>query len=266
MDSPVYVGFPAATDSSNKLWVKSAAGAQTIDGPVLKLNATSKSPVNVILEQDNSIVTAYNTANGTSYAVPTASQYNIPSLTVTIPAGERTGKLMINIPNPSLLSFTQTYAFGFKIASVDGENTINVTGKTVMATMTLINQYDGIYVLTGYSYDVSDPSRTGNTGPVEMTLYSTGIYSVRMLEPHPVPGTAFPPGAAISHPSYTVYPVIYGVTISSDGGPFPAGMMNEPGYSSRYEPLTKTFYVSSIWSIAVGRKFTDTLRYIRRRL
>jgi len=266
---PPGVGFPESSKSNNGFAVNSVATPQTIFAPFININSgkPASSDVHVTLTLDPTIVTAYNTANGTALTVPTAGQYTIASLSFTIPAGQTHVIVPIVIPNASLLSLTTTYALGFKIASVDGGYLIASNQQKVLISWSVKNQYDGIYNMKGFVLRAGDASLSGVTGPAERSLVTTGAYSVRMAENHGWSQASGPAGiaATVSNPTYTVNPANNTVLISSDGGTFPAGMQNEPGYPSRWDPATKTFYVSSVWSDFVSRRMTDTLTYLRPR-
>jgi Domain of unknown function (DUF1735) len=131
------VGFNVASSPANKFTVTSGAGSQTVFGPVINLNSssTATSEIHVQLAIDNSVVTAYNTANGTNYVTPAANLYSISGLSVTIPPGQSSGRLAIVIPDVSLLSNAITYALGFKIVSVDGDYKIDESLRTVPITI-----------------------------------------------------------------------------------------------------------------------------------
>lgn len=261
------VGFLEASNAANKTLVSNTAGPQTIYGPVINLtsSSTATSEIHVQLAVDNSVVTAYNTANGTNYVTPAANLYSISGLTVNIAPGQSTGQLAIIIPDASLLSYTTTYALGFKIVSVDGGYRIDESLRTVPILINLVNQYDGVYILDGSIYRAGNIPPFTHVGPMEVNLQTTGAFSVRMMENHTF-GSNQQIAATVSNPTFIINPANNLVTIVSDGGVFPAGLMNDPNYVSRYIPATKTFYVSSIWSNLTDRRMTDTIRFVRRRL
>lgn len=264
---PPGIGFPEASNSNNGFAINSLSTPQTILAPMVNLfsGKPAESDVHVVLQLDNSIVTAYNTANGTAFVVPTAGQYTINTLNVTIPAGQRNVFVPIVIPNASSLSLTTTYALGFKLVSTDGGYTIAGNMSKVLISFSIKNQYDGIYSIKGFIYRAGDPVLSGIvTG--ERSLATTGAYSVRMVENHLwADGSNSGIAATVSNPTYTVNPATNGVLITSDGGAFPGGMMNDPNYNSRYVPATRTFYVSSVWSNLTDRRMTDTLTWLRPR-
>ena len=127
------IGFNDANNVANKLTVNSGAGSQLIYGPIINLNSTSTatSEIHVQLAVDNSIVTAYNAANGTNYIIPATNLYNISGLTVTILPGQSSGRLAISIPDPNLFSTSSNYGLGFRIISVDGGYLVDDALRTV---------------------------------------------------------------------------------------------------------------------------------------
>src|SRR5690348_16563785 len=66
------VGMPEAAKAINAFAVNALATPQTLNTPFINLlaDAPAASDVHVVLALDNTLVTAYNTANGTSLVIP----------------------------------------------------------------------------------------------------------------------------------------------------------------------------------------------------
>jgi hypothetical protein len=131
----------------------------------------------VTLALDPGVVTAYNTAHASNYVVPAANQYSIPSLTVTIPAGQKTGNLSLTA-KPNNLFGTDEYALGIRVVSVSDPN-VRVSGNfgTQVVGLTIRNKYDGVYTMTGTLVDVANATLTAKS-PQTVHLITTGANSV----------------------------------------------------------------------------------------
>lgn len=79
-------------------------------------NALS-TPVNVGIKVDPAALTAYNTANKTTYTLMPTTAYTIPNLTVTVPANQTSGTLTVNF-NTAVIALGD-YVLPLTIASTD---------------------------------------------------------------------------------------------------------------------------------------------------
>ena len=232
----------------------------------------------VVVKDDPGAVADYNNANGTSFVPIPANLYNVdPSsprigtnYSLTFNAGEFAKEIKFVIPNALAIDLTQSYAFGFSLVSADGNGHVAKTEKKIVVEIGVKNKYDGIYNLHGYvtretAPGVLDPSLSGAFGPVEVSMASTSS-NQNAMNFHPWAngsGSQFAPTVV---PVYTVNTVTNAVETSSSGGAFPGGIANASGYSSRYDPAAKTFYVKYTWASAgLPRVCTDTLNYLRSR-
>ena len=204
-------------------------------------------------------------AAGSSYVMLSPNAYTF-NPTVTIRSGQQFAYVDIYIKR-SLINFNVSPALAVKITDAQGvvisANYHNYIFYFTPAVQT--SRYEGVYLMKGYILRAGDPVLTGTTGPVEKTLLTVSAYSVRMFENH---GWSASSGAGIaatvSNPTYTIDPVTNAVTITSDGGAFPNGMMNLPGFNSHYDPATKTIYAYSTWAGGPGvREMKDTLKFLR---
>ena len=248
----------------------------TINAVMISL-ASSKpatSDIQVTLAVDNALVAAYNAAHGTSYDVAPANVYNIPSLTVTIPAGQNVGYLKIKAKPTDLIG--HEYALGFKLASVSDAN-VKLSGNFNNQVVSLVtrNQYDGVYTLKfAFYHPTASPNYDRKTTTVE--LHTTGANSVKIFWPlagvygHPLisgGGFAFP-FAAQEH-EYTIDPVTNKVTVQNAYPGAVTFYTMAPNYDSRYDPATKTIYAKfgynyspgPVFNPATNREWTDTLIY-----
>jgi hypothetical protein len=150
----------------------------TVDIVVVRLaGGVADKDVQVTLQLDPNVVDAYNTEHGTSYVVPAATQFSIPSMTVTIPAGQKTGSLRLTA-KPNNLFGADEYALGVKIASVS-DPSVKVSGNfnSQVVGLTIRNKYDGEYTMTGTLVDVANAALTAKS-PQRVHLITTGANSV----------------------------------------------------------------------------------------
>src|SRR5687767_7999048 len=120
--APAGVGFPLATKAKNVVGLDAGvATLQSVNG-LLFVNLLAGKPaaqdVHVTITLNNALVTAYNAANGTNIQIMSPTLYNIPTLNVTIPAGQTFAQVPINIPSTVPLDPSNSYGLGFTITAV----------------------------------------------------------------------------------------------------------------------------------------------------
>ena len=216
-------------------------------GPVVPLivNVASPKPLtsalNVTLALDAAALTAYNTANGTSYLLLPAADYNVANWTVTVPANQREATLNITI-NSALIDLSQQYVLPISIASASGQQVNQF--HTVLFSILVKNKWDGTYLASGvrhhptagdfsFSYDVAMGTSGANSieGPALADLQADLILTI--------------------NPDNTVV-----VTSGPSGQPTTE---NEPGTSNVYDPTTKTFTLHYQYNTSAPRKIDETL-------
>lgn len=192
---PPGVGFPLAA-AKTKYTVALDAGVPTLQAVngVLYVNLLGGKPassdIHVTVVLNDALRVKYNTDNGTNIIVLPSAFYNIPTLTVTIPAGSLNGQVPINIPTTVPLDPSSSYGLGLSITAVDGGYTIAENMKNLFLEFTLKNKYDGNYQLriktVGWNaYGISDnlpgtwPSNADGTS---IFLITGGPNSVRMFD------------------------------------------------------------------------------------
>ena len=127
----------------------------------------------VKLSVDAAALTAYNTANNTSYVLLPPADYS-STLSVTIPANQNSANLVINI-NTSAIDPTQTYVLPLTITDGGGQQISNY--KTVLYNVQVKNKYDGVYKVTGTMVDATSPTLTGSY-PNTVSLITQGASTV----------------------------------------------------------------------------------------
>lgn len=176
-----------------------------------ELNKTTS----VVVTLDPNVITAYNTANGTSYIPLGAGDFNVDAstprsgnnITVTFAPGEFAKTIKIVVPNASTLNPNDSYALGFKIASADGAKIS--TMNSIVVEVGLKNKYDGRYTMTGTMVDVSSAALVLKQ-PTEIHLVTTGASSVEMYNA----------GTSIASFLY-LFPIMNGTTESAYGAFLP---------------------------------------------
>lgn len=190
--------------------------------------------IQVTVVQKNSLVTDYNTAQGTHYSIPSASMFTIvnPGGVVTIPKGSNTGYLQLKIKPSDFIG--ETWALGFEISAVDKPGyTISGNLKSGIVAIGVKNEYEGTYHTTGYFQhpsvprDIDQEDYLSTAGPksVSKTLGDlTGTNIVITVNADN--SVSIAPGSGTS-----------GTTASV------AAMGGDPVYNNRYDPATKTFWL-----------------------
>lgn len=137
-------------------------------------------PITVTLSIDQASLDAYNKANGTSFLLLPPADYSIPSLKVTIPAGQSAAYLNIAV-NTSLIDLSKQYALPLTITDGGGQ-TISGNYKSVIFAILVKNKYDGIYTVTGTMVDKTSAALTGDY-PHTYYLQTQGATADALFDP-----------------------------------------------------------------------------------
>jgi hypothetical protein len=209
--------------------------------------------VTVNLALDTAALALYNKQNGTGYTAPPAAICTYPT-TVVIKKGTHQSTIEATITNNSSFNFSVNYALPLKIAASSYGVISSNFGSAVYA-FGVRNIYDGHYSLKGYTLRGGDPAKTGNfVYPAGMNLATVGGNIVQFGALQVWTDLT---GVGIGYPVFTIN-ADNTVTVASSGGAY-----NAPGYTSRYVPAEKTFYVSFSWGAGPSSRLaTDTLTYV----
>ncbi|MBC7746351.1 MAG: DUF1735 domain-containing protein [Flavobacterium sp.] len=220
-----------------------AADLTNVDHPVV-VNVASPEPLGsslaVTLKVDDAALTAYNAAHATTYTLLPTTAYAIPSLTVTVPAGQRTSTMTVKFNPSAITDFTLQYVLPISIADASGQKISNY--KTVYYVVGVKNQYDGVYTTNGVALRAGDPVLSGAFPERKYSLITSGPNSVQMSE-NPVWASGGPVGG-IGPWIFTVDPATNLVTITDNANPV---VVNNPANPNNYDPATKTFNISGYW-------------------
>ncbi|HTS44364.1 MAG TPA: DUF1735 domain-containing protein [Puia sp.] len=216
---------------------------------VASVNPPSKATT-VTLALDTAGLSSYNNDNGTAYVPLPDSVYTLSSMDLTIPSGTRLDSITVTI-DLSKLDLSIPYVLPITIASA---SLPIEQWNHLFYYVAVKNQWDGIYSFKGYTLRSGDPVKTGNFSGQQMTLLTSGSNSVNFAT---LQLWADLTGVGIGNPMLTIA-ADNSVTISS-----PGGAMNDPSYSSLYDPSTQTFYISFTWGAGPSSRLaTDTLTYL----
>lgn len=263
----VSIGLTAASTDNHLVLVFDNVDKDTSFELVpIQLPSRATEDVKVSVTLNPALIGDYNGLNGTVHDVAPDNIYTIlnPADTsgyiVTIPKGSYTGYLSLKINPRSFLG--NDYAIGFQISKVPAGYLISSNLGSGVAAVAIKNDWDGIYSYKGYSLRGGDASLTGNFSGKEMSLITAGATSLSFGslavwgDGNSLIGIGNPV-LEIDNSGTPPYPV----NITSSGG-----AINAPGYNSRYDPDTKTFYISFTWGGGPSSRLsTDTLTYLRPR-
>ncbi|MBD1393472.1 BT_3987 domain-containing protein [Mucilaginibacter glaciei] len=125
--------------------------------------------VTVKLSVDQAALTAYNTANGTSYILLPAAAYS-STFSAVIKAGTNLSNLVININTGVIDPSITNYVLPISITDGGGQQISNY--KTVLYNVQVKNQYDGSYRADG---TITFPPPTAGRSEVNVTKALTTI-------------------------------------------------------------------------------------------
>lgn len=213
--------------------------------------------VTVDVALDQAALDKYNQAHPDDdpYQILPESQYTIASKTVTIKSGEKKGFMNVLFKTASF-DLTTSYVLPLTIKSTSKGNISGNYG-TVLYIIGAKNQYDGVYTLKGVLYrdGLTDALAGKIKSGVTVNLATTSANSVSFDQVWADGGGL----AGLNPVNLTVNSTSNAVSPASTV----SNITSLPGYSNRYDPATKTFYISIIWGGTDfnHRSAVDTLTY-----
>jgi len=221
--------------------------------------------ITVALALDTAALRIYNTDNTTTLKAPPAELYKFPA-SVVIKKGTHSATVQLVVTNTPAFDYSASYGIPLKIASTSYGMVSGNFGSAIY-TFGVRNKYDGVYSVKGYAYRGNDPitntdALQGPVGPVQRSFSSGGVTTINWTSTVPWAngsGSSLPAGY---EPIITVDEATNKVTLRSSGGT----ISPNPAYNNRYDPATKTFYISFTWGAGpTSRLHTDTLTYVKAR-
>ena len=176
--SPVGVGFNQGTSDIVNTGLTLSSSAQLFDSAAVLISLLSGHPagtdVHVNIAVEDSLVSHYNTVNGTDLVILDPSNYSIIP-TAVIPAGKLNGIVVINVPNTDALSPDTSYGLGLRITSADAGYTVATNENFIVLQIAIKNQYDGDYHSNGYVYHPSNPRAIVNLAKTLTTINANTV-------------------------------------------------------------------------------------------
>ena len=260
------------------------SATQSLDSSELAISLLAEnsatSDYTVTIAVDSKIVTDYNTANPSQprMTVMTASQYNISTLNIVIPAGSNKGFIRISVPNATLLDKNKIYGIGLKIVSVSNGLTIASNMSKCIAKVIVKNIYDGVYFLNFKNYHPTrNTEEKGDTVTVELRTSSANSVKIFWPESDGYANPSILNDAMTSfpnqEPNYTIDNSVmpYAVTVDNAAAAASIAYEMDPDFTSYFDPATKKMYVKWGYYYNGGfdpsqtRTWTQTFTYLRPR-
>ena len=204
--------------------------------------------IDVTFKEDDAAIAAYNTAFGSNWVKLNSTAYTIPSLKITIPAGQQEAYIPVQII-PDKVDGNVNNILAFTITDASGE-TVATNYQTVLTPILLKNIYEANYAVTGYFHHPTGPRA------INATKYFATVTPDRVEgQLGDLAGWGFRitvTGAVVSNWEGTGTTATTGSGLmSSDnpgGQPFPAPTPGTPPwvhstYNNSYDPATKTFWL-----------------------
>ena len=235
--------------------------------------------IEVTFKEDPAAITAYNNAfPGTGWVPLNTAAYSIPTLKVTIPAGEQEAYIPVKV-FPDKVDLTKFNMLAFTMTDASGE-VVASNYQTILVPLLIKNEYEGTYDVTGYFFHPTGPRGihmdkylyTVNANRVEGQLGDLAGWYIDF----DVNGTALSGYAAAG--ATPASPASSFMTADVPHPDLGAGPINFPGpdlpgtapwlhatYNNTYDPATKTFWLhygyqrsyrsERIWSSDVYEKW-----------
>jgi len=218
-------------------------------------SSTKATDIKVTLSVDPATLDKYNaTHTDAPLTIVPSNAFNTP-ITITIPANTRRVQIPVKFVSTAL-DPALSYGLPIKITDASGE-VISKNFGAVVIKVAVRNRYDGKYTLKGYVFREGDTGGlTGYFKNLSKDLSSNGANAVNFAQIWADGNGA----GGIDGLTINVNPTTNKVTMKSTGN---ATLANDPAYDNRYDPATKTFYLSFKWGASpTSRYATDTLTYV----
>jgi hypothetical protein len=175
-----FIKIPTGGSELNVVGVDLVAGEKTVDLFEVMRESNSQSElasnsVNVSLKLDDALITAYNTANKTSFVPLPTNLYKLSEMEVAMKPGDfaRTIKMTFD---PTKLDPTKSYAVAVNIANA-GSYKLRSGLSSAVFQIIAKNRFDAVYTTTGTMTDFANAGLTGNY-PTDMELVTDGALKV----------------------------------------------------------------------------------------
>ena len=183
LQTNVYRPIAEFTDSRSgaAVAIDFSSSQVTVDLTELRLYQSSvpKQDVVVTVVPDPTVVSGYNTDNGTSYSVFPSSAYTLDQSQVTLTNTDRSKMLKIKLRPSDLLG--GDFAIGLKVSEVQNGEPSELYGR-ILISLAVKNKYDGMYEVTGSCVDAAG-IYNGIYPRADVALRTAGLNAVDYLDP-----------------------------------------------------------------------------------
>ena len=206
--------------------------------------------VDVTFKEDDAAISQFNTAFGSNWVKMNSTAYSVPSLKVTIPAGQQEAYIPVKV-FPDKVDLTKFNMLAFTITDASGE-TVSSNYQTIIVPILIKNIYEANYSVTGYFFHPSAPRSISSTkkfstingtrvegglGDLGGWFFRVDVNGSNLTSWEAVGSTPTAPSSglfAANNPGNVVYP-----------GPGLPGIAPyvQTTYSNSYDAATKTFYL-----------------------
>lgn len=172
-------GFGLPNQSPISLTVEGSATSYT---EAINAFVSDNGSANLTLAVDESLVTAYNEANGTDFAIMPSDVYTLPSA-ISVSGGSGSSDATFDITK--LLTYGTSFAIGVKITGASGGTSYVLPGNSQKVIIVQVkNKYDGVYTwtvkTTGWAaYGIADGVTKQYPGTFD--IFTSGAASVDIL-------------------------------------------------------------------------------------
>jgi len=185
---------------------------------------------------------------------------NITAPTVVIKAGNRNGYCYATLTGAETLSLTTPYVIPLTIKAATGGVMIAANKQSTFVQVPVANKWEGSYNMNYYALRAGDPVLSGNVRNLAWKLATSGAKSVTYFKTH-LWGDGKGGIGGIGPWKITIDESVVPNKLSIYDDANAAVVLN-PAYNNRYDPTTKTFYLSVYWGTGpTNRAATDTLVY-----
>jgi hypothetical protein len=246
---------PVATDQVFKFLVNIAT------------DALPTSDITLNFSVDQAAMAAYSTqvqAADTSihWSYELYPSFTILDNPVTIKAGTRNAYVHVRVSRADTIRLTAKYMIPLTITNASSGVTVAANMQTVLWQLPIANKWEGTYKMKGYILRDPYPDYTGWYKNRTMKLATAGPNTVQITSLwYWAPPSASSGVGGIGN---------WKITISEASVPNPLSIVDPDNpavkflstYPNRYDPATKTFFISVYWgSGPTNRATTDTLTY-----
>jgi len=247
------VKLPQAENEINTLALDAVPGQVNVE--ILEIRRDTRSAIDlnkaqiVKITPNPDLISAFNTANGTTYQALTGftsaieNPFDGQSWTVSFNPGEFAKHIIIKL-DPTTLDLTKQFALGFKITQADGVD-ISASKKEALIEIAIKNKYHGTYHASGIFHHPTAGDRAINE---DKSLTTVGSNSVK--------ANMGDLGGSGYQMILTIDPSTNNVTIT------PAGVtpnIDQHWGPNFYDPVTKSFHLNYSYNTSAPRIVEETI-------